>query len=198
MKASIKIATMFATVVLVFGLTACSGGDGNTVGGSNGSESSSSASNTEITDSAAASDQVADGSYVEIDGERMSTEDWSSMLVSDPRSIDNYIGRQITVVADFSMVSNSDQFYYPSYEASKATDDTPLTYEAPIGMMILGDTIYVDISEADSSLVSGLEPGDRVRVTGTVSGFFVNETLLLPPSSGAEHTGDITIEALWR
>lgn len=177
---------------------ACSGGDGNATGGSNGSESSSSASSVEATTSDAASDQAADENYVEVDGERMSTSDWSDMLVNDPTSIDNYIGKQITIVSDFSMVSNSDQYYYPSYEASKATGDVPPSYEAPIGMMILGDTFYVDIPEAGRSLVSDLEPGDRVRVTGTVSGFFVNETLLLPPSSGAEHTGDITIEVLWR
>ena len=191
MKAPIKIISLITAGILACGLVGC--------GSNNDNAGSSDATNSEATENASSDATVEEedefeNGYVECDGEKVNIYDWSQMISSNPLSMDTYIGKEITVESDFMMISSGNQYYYESYEASKSTSELPPSYEAPIGMMTLTGSIYVDIPEADQALASSLKQGDKVKVTGTISGFAYGATYLFTPTAGTTYTSDITIE----
>ncbi|MDE7135207.1 MAG: hypothetical protein K2N91_01105 [Muribaculaceae bacterium] len=191
MKAPIKILTMLTAGILAIGVTGC-GGNSDDRASSSSVEATATA--TDDATSEEAEDEFENG-YVECDGEKTSLNDWSMMFSSNPLAMDNYIGKEITVVSDFQTISTTNQFYYESYEASRGTD-LPTSYEPPVGLMVLDGSIYVDIPEADQAMVSSLKMGDEIEVTGTISGFAYGATFLFAPTAGSTHTGNITIEKI--
>lgn len=193
MKAPIKIISLITAGILACGLVGCGGNTDSGSSAANTTENTESAEASSDATTAEEEDEFANG-YVECDGEKMSTYDWSQMISSNALAIDNYIGKEITVESDFMMLSTGNQYYYESYEASKSTTELPPSYEAPIGMMVLTGSIYVDIPEADQALASSLKQGDKVKVTGTISGFAYGATYLFTPTAGTTYTGPITIE----
>lgn len=196
MKTPIRAITALLTAgVLAFGLVGCSGNDENKA--QENSAPSSAETTAETTDNTATDEATNDEfekGYVECDGEKMTPTDWMSMLLNNPLSMDNYIGKEITVESDFMMISSTSPYYYTSYEASKNTKDIPPQYKPSIGMMTLSGGIEVDIPEADQAMVSGLKQGDKVKVTGTISGISGGTTYLF--STGTEYAGPITIEKI--
>lgn len=195
MKTPIRAITALLTAgILSISLVGCGGNTDNKAEDNNSTENTEETTDNATTDETA-NDEFEKG-YVECDGEKMSIYDWQQMISSNPLSMDTYIGKEITVEADFMMISSGNQYYYESYEASKSTTELPPSYEAPIGMMTLTGSIYVDIPEADQAIASSLKQGDKVKVTGTISGFAYGATYLFTPTAGTTYTGPITIEKI--
>ena len=193
MKAPIKalIAALTATALSCV-IVGCSSGGDTSDQENNSTEAIETTENTTSDNASAESNDTDASGYVECDGEKMTLADWAQMILSNPLSMDNYIGKEITVVADFQMFSSSASPYYTNYEQSTTGNMT--YYESPLGFIVLSGSIYVDVPENDRELVSGLKPGDKVKVQGTVSGFYSGMTLLFTPASGEDTAGDITIE----
>lgn len=200
MKAPIKIVSLITAGILACGLVGCGGNNDNESSAADTTENTESAAESAEGDEATSDDATDDAEdefengYVECDGEKIGIYDWSQMISTNPLSMDTYIGKEITVESDFMMITSGNQYYYESYEASKSTSKLPPSYEPPVGVMVLTGTIYVDIPEADQAMVSSLKQGDKVKVTGTISGFSYGATYLFTPTAGTAYTGDITIE----
>lgn len=191
MKAPIKIISLITAGILACGLVGC--------GTNNDSAGSSAANTTEATenassDAAAEAEDEFENGYVECDGEKTDLNEWYQMFSTNPLAMDNYIGKEITAVSDFQSISNSTFYYTSDEEKDEVASGLHEEYEAPVGLLNLNGFITAEIPEADRALASSLKPSDKVKVTGTISGWFVSTTIMLLPSSGAEYAGDITIE----
>lgn len=106
MKTPIKMLTLLTAGILAIGLIGCGGNSDNKI-------SSSSAETTTTATDDATSEETEDefeNGYVECDGETMSVGDWMSMFTNNPLAMDNYIGKEITVVSDFQTISTTNQF----------------------------------------------------------------------------------------
>lgn len=195
MKAPIKIISLITAGILACGLVGCGGNTDNGSSADNTTENTESAEAASDTAATEAEDEFANG-YVECDGEKMDINDWYQMFSTNPLAMDNYLGKEITAVSNFQSIS-SDTLYYTNEDGKYDTlaGNTP-KYEAPVGLLNLEGFITADIPESDRALASSFKPGDKVKVSGTISGWFSSTTLLLLPSSGAEYTGDITIEKI--
>lgn len=190
MKATAKIISAIASTILALGLFGCAGSNGSDDAGSDSPENAEAAAgNTAAVDEY---ESPFDRSYVEIGGETISISDWTEIILSNQLALDNYIGKEMTVVSEFQWISQSDPFYFTSYEQSKSTVENIPKYDAPVGMMTLLGSIYVDIPESDQAIVSTLKQGDMVRVQGTLSGFSPGATYMF--ASGTEYSSPITIE----
>lgn len=134
--------------------------------------------------------------YIECDGEEMTLLDWSNMIMNNTLALDNYIGKEVTVEDEFRSIDPQTLYYTDTQDKENTMQGLNDRYNAPIGLMNLGNHILVDIPEDYRTLVSTLKPDDMVRVQGTISGYFGGQTILLLPSSGAEYTGPVTIEKI--
>lgn len=193
MRATIKIITILTTLIIAFALAGCAGSNDDTAQESSAAAEASSSAESAQEGTHPTVEEITDDGYVEIDGEQIDIYDWEQMIVSNPLAMDTYIGKEITVVSDFTSISTTELYYYTSYEQSKEAGGF-LTHKSDVGTMLLSGLIYVDIPEADRALVSTLKQGDMVKVQGLVGGFFSGATYLF--LSGADYAGDIAIEKM--
>lgn len=193
MKVASRSIALFLTLVLSVTLVACSASQKASDDEESSSSSSSSVNGSGLTleeKLTAAAEKV-----VECDGDSMTATEWASMIGSNALAMEKYLGKEIIAVSDFLSIQ-PDTFYYEDKGGENAVmmGESP-KYTSPVGLMNLNG-FCVEIPETDKVLISNLKPGDLVKVSGVISGYFSSETVLLLPSSGAEYAGNITIEVL--
>lgn len=177
--------------VLSMSLIGCSNDSSTADNASQNTPEQSQDANAAGNDAEDASEPSEPETYVEVDGERWTTDEWYDMIVANSLAADGYIGKQVEIVAPILNVMADSTAYYRG-----ETDDI-VVHESPVGVITFSNWAQVDIPEDASELASSLVRGDVVKVNGTITGF-VGPTMevLLDLGDGEANTGAITIEKL--
>lgn len=107
--------------------------------------------------------------YVEINGKKMGLEELPKLIEENQLVIkDEYIGKDITVVAPFISIEG---------EATSTLDgssETQIMLERPLGEVVIGTKegrYVIQITEENKSIASTLRKGDLVKANGVFSAY---------------------------
>lgn len=108
--------------------------------------------------------------YVEINGQKLGINELQEKVRDNELSVLNdYVGKEMTVVAKVKQVSAEN-----SVSIRTSFNDATVQVTCPNGYVTAGTdktTYYIQISDSDKSVTSGLHEGDLIKATGIFSGF---------------------------